>query len=56
MSIEAMTVVTGRTASAATPPTVTGPAVGATTQTDPQVSGKDMFLKLLVAQLNDCAY
>jgi len=46
-----MTNVAGRTASATTPPTVTGPAQGATSQTDPQVSGKDMFLKLLVAQL-----
>ena len=51
MSIEAMTFVTGRMASATTPPTVTAPTDGATTQTDPQVTGKDMFLKLLVAQL-----
>ena len=51
MSIEAMTNVAGRMASATTPSTVTGPTDGATTQTDPQMSGKDMFLKLLVAQL-----
>ena len=51
MSIEAMTNVAGRMASATTPSTVTGPTDGATTQTDPQTSSKDMFLKLLVAQL-----
>ncbi|HYH49192.1 MAG TPA: flagellar hook capping FlgD N-terminal domain-containing protein [Acidimicrobiia bacterium] len=35
-----------------TPPTpTTGPADGATTQLDPKAVGKDMFLKLLVAQL-----
>ena len=51
MSIEAMTSVAGRMASATTPPTVTAPTDGATTQTDPQLGGKDMFLKLLVAQL-----
>ena len=51
MSIEAMTNVTGRTASATTPSTVTGPTAGATAQTDPQMGSKDMFLKLLVAQL-----
>ena len=51
MSIEAMTNVAGRMASATTPSTVTGPTDGATTQTDPQMSSKDMFLKLLVAQL-----
>jgi flagellar basal-body rod modification protein FlgD len=51
VSIEAMTNVTGRTASATAPSTVTAPTDGATTQTDPQIGGKDMFLKLLVAQL-----
>jgi len=51
VSIEAMTNVAGRMASATTPSTVTGPTDGATTQTDPQMSSKDMFLKLLVAQL-----
>ena len=34
-----------------TPPPVTGTTDGATGQTDPQTIGKDMFLKLLVAQL-----
>jgi flagellar basal-body rod modification protein FlgD len=34
-----------------TPPSVTGMTDGATGQTDPQTIGKDMFLKLLVAQL-----
>ena len=51
MSIEAMTFVTGRMASAADPSPVSAPDAGATGQTDPHVSGKDMFLKLLVAQL-----
>ena len=51
MSIEAMTNVAGRMASATPLSTVTGPTDGATTQTDPQMSSKDMFLKLLVAQL-----
>jgi len=53
VTIEAMTAVTGRMASAVppAPPTVTAPTDGATTQTDPQVGSKDMFLKLLVAQL-----
>jgi flagellar basal-body rod modification protein FlgD len=51
VTIEAMTNVAGRTASASTPSAVTAPTDGATAQTDPQVTGKDMFLKLLVAQL-----
>ena len=51
MTIEAMPNVAGRMAAATPAPTVTGPTGGATTQTDPQVGGKDMFLKLLVAQL-----
>jgi flagellar basal-body rod modification protein FlgD len=34
-----------------TPPLTTGTADGATSQTDPAPVGKDMFLKLLVAQL-----
>jgi flagellar basal-body rod modification protein FlgD len=51
VTIDAMTFVTGRTASAADPSPVTAPTGGATGQSDPQVSGKDMFLKLLVAQL-----
>jgi flagellar basal-body rod modification protein FlgD len=51
VTIEAMTNVTGRMAAATPAPTVSGPTGGATTQTDPQVGGKDMFLKLLVAQL-----
>jgi len=51
VSLEAMTSVTGRMAMDTTPPTVTTPSEGATTQTDAQMGSKDMFLKLLVAQL-----
>jgi flagellar basal-body rod modification protein FlgD len=51
VSIDAITNLAGRTASATTPPAVTTPTNGATAQTDPQVGSKDMFLKLLVAQL-----
>jgi flagellar basal-body rod modification protein FlgD len=40
-----------RLASDTTSPPVTGMTDGATGQTDPQTIGKDMFLKLLVAQL-----
>ena len=46
MSIDAL-----RMAMVTTPPPVAGTADGATVQTDPAPVGKDMFLKLLVAQL-----
>ena len=51
MSIDPVSLGLGRLASETTPPPVTGASDGATNQTDPQVMGKDMFLKLLVAQL-----
>ena len=46
MSIDAL-----RMAMVTTPPPIAGTAGGATVQTDPAPAGKDMFLKLLVAQL-----
>ena len=51
MSIDPVTLGLGRTALATDPPPVSGATDGATSQTSPQVAGKDMFLKLLVAQL-----
>ena len=51
MSIDPLSLGLGRLALDTTPPPVTGSTGGATNQADPQVMGKDMFLKLLVAQL-----
>ncbi|HVW34220.1 MAG TPA: flagellar hook capping FlgD N-terminal domain-containing protein [Acidimicrobiia bacterium] len=51
MSIDPVSLGLGRSALATDPAPVTGATDGATGSTDPQVMGKDMFLKLLVAQL-----
>ena len=51
MTIDATTFGMARRALDTTPTPTTGPADGATTQLDPKAVGKDMFLKLLVAQL-----
>ena len=51
MSIDPVSLGLGRPALDTTPPPVTGSTGGATNEADPQVMGKDMFLKLLVAQL-----
>ena len=51
MSIDPVTLGAGRMALATTPPPVTGATDGATNQTETQAMDKDMFLKLLVAQL-----
>ena len=51
MSIDPVSLGLGRLALDTTPPPVAGSTGGATNQADPQVMGKDMFLKLLVAQL-----
>ena len=51
MSIDPVSLGVSRLALDATPPPVNGATDGATNQTDPQVMGKDTFLKLLVAQL-----
>jgi len=50
VSIDAVSLGLGRRALDTTDP-VTGLSDGATSRTDPQTIGKDMFLKLLVAQL-----
>jgi len=51
VSIDPVSPGLGRVALDTTPPPVTGATDGATHDTGPQVMGKDMFLKLLVAQL-----
>jgi flagellar basal-body rod modification protein FlgD len=51
VSIDATTIGLPRRALDAPPPPTTGPTDGATSQLDPKAVGKDMFLKLLVAQL-----
>ena len=51
MSIDPVTLGLARTALATDPAPTTAPTGGATSQTAPQTAGKDMFLKLLVAQL-----
>ena len=51
MSIDPVTLGLARTAMATDPDLTTAPTGGATSQTAPQTAGKDMFLKLLVAQL-----
>ena len=51
MSIDPVTLGLARTAMATDPELTTAPTGGATSQTAPQTAGKDMFLKLLVAQL-----
>ena len=51
MSIDPVTLGLARSALATDPTPVTGQTDGATSSSDPQVMGKDMFLKLLVAQL-----
>lgn len=51
MSIDPVSLGLARLAMATDPAPVTGATGNATSQTDPQTVGKDMFLKLLVAQL-----
>jgi flagellar basal-body rod modification protein FlgD len=51
VSIDPVTIGLARTSLATDPPTTTTPTDGATAQTTAQAPGKDMFLKLLVAQL-----
>jgi flagellar basal-body rod modification protein FlgD len=51
VSIDPVTLGLARSALATDPPTTTAPTDGATAQTTAQTPGKDMFLKLLVAQL-----
>ncbi|HEV7535738.1 MAG TPA: flagellar hook capping FlgD N-terminal domain-containing protein [Acidimicrobiia bacterium] len=51
MSIDPVTLGLARTALATDPAPTTAPTDGATSQAAPQTAGKDMFLKLLVAQL-----
>jgi flagellar basal-body rod modification protein FlgD len=51
VSIDPVTIGLARTSLATDPPTTTAPTDGATAQTTAQAPGKDMFLKLLVAQL-----
>jgi flagellar basal-body rod modification protein FlgD len=51
VSIDPVTFGLARTAADATPAPTSAPTTGATTQSDPQAIGKDVFLKLLVAQL-----
>jgi flagellar basal-body rod modification protein FlgD len=51
VSIDPLSLGLSRLALDTTPPPVTGATGGATNQSDPQVMGKDTFLKLLVAQL-----
>ena len=51
MTIDATTFGRSRVALDTPPPPTAGPTDNATTQLDPKAVGKDMFLKLLVAQL-----
>jgi flagellar basal-body rod modification protein FlgD len=51
VSIDPVTLGLARTAMATDPEQTTAPTGGATSETAPQTAGKDMFLKLLVAQL-----
>jgi flagellar basal-body rod modification protein FlgD len=51
VTVDAVTLGAGRMSLATTPASTTAPTDGATTETGPQAMGKDMFLKLLVAQL-----
>ena len=51
MNIDSVVLSQSRLALDSDPTQVTGPSDGATGQTDPKAVGKDMFLKLLVAQL-----
>jgi flagellar basal-body rod modification protein FlgD len=51
VSIDAVSLGLGRTALDTTPAPIAGSTDDATNQTAPQAAGKDMFLKLLVAQL-----
>jgi flagellar basal-body rod modification protein FlgD len=51
VTIDAVTLGAGRMAMATIPASTAAPTDGATTEAAPQTMGKDMFLKLLVAQL-----